>query len=317
MRIVYQALDKLSFTMTMGLGYSTLSGSAFLSTIEDFVDSKEAKPFIGKVDLLLTSPPFALTSPKAYGNKQGVDYKNWLVSLAPKLADFLSPTGSMVIEIGNNWNPKSPTMSTVALETLIEIKNRADLNVCQQFICHNPARLPTPATWVNVKRIRVKDSYTHVWWYSKTEFPKADNRKVLQPYTDAMKALLKRQSYNAGTRPSGHQISETSFLSDNGGSIPPSVLQFSGTPHDRGYRQWCKEQGVKAHPARMQKGLAEFFINLCTDSGDLVFDPFGGSNTTGSEAERLSRRWLITEPDRDYLLGSIGRFGPLGLEVNL
>lgn len=294
----------------MGLAYSTQHGSAYLSTIEQFLESKDSQKYRGKIDLILTSPPFALTSPKAYGNRKGEDYKNWLVELAPRLADLLSPEGSMVIEIGNNWNPKSPTMSTIALETLIDIAKNSDLHVCQQFICHNTARLPSPATWVNVKRIRVKDSYTHVWWYSKTEYPKADNRRVLQPYTKAMEALLERQSYNAGTRPSGHTISETSFLSDNGGSIPPSMLQFSGTPHDRGYQKWCKQHEIKAHPARMQKGLAEFFIKFCTDPDDLVFDPFGGSNTTGQEAERLGRSWLITEPNHDYLFGSIGRFNP-------
>lgn len=291
------------------LAYTTLMGRAYLTSVEAFLSSKESKAISGKVDLILTSPPFALTAPKAYGNLQGLDYKRWLVDLAPRLADLLSPTGSLVIEIGNNWNPKSPTMSTIALETLIDIGRQSDLHVCQQFICHNTARLPTPATWVTVKRIRVKDSYTHVWWYSRTEFPKADNRRVLQPYTDAMKALLRRQSYNAGTRPSGHQISETSFLQDNGGAIPPSVLQFSGTPHDRDYRKWCKQNGVAAHPARMQKGLAEFFIKLCTEEGDLVYDPFGGSNTTGAESERLGRPWVITEMNDDYLFGSIGRFG--------
>ena len=294
----------------LGLGYSTDRGSAYLSTIEEFLESKASRKYRGKINLILTSPPFALTSPKPYGNRKGIEYKKWLVDLAPKLAELLSPDGSMVIEIGNNWNPKSPTMSTTALETLIDIAKTSNLHVCQQFICHNTARLPSPATWVNVKRIRVKDSYTHVWWYSRTEYPKADNRRVLQPYTRAMVALLEKQSYNFGTRPSGHTISETSFLSDNGGSIPPSMLQFAGTPHDRAYQKWCKEHEIKAHPARMQKGLAEFFIKFCTEPGDMVFDPFGGSNTTGQEAERLGRSWIITEPDSEYLFGSIGRFDP-------
>ena len=46
----------------------------------------------------------------------------------------------------------------------------------------------------------------------KTDYPKADNRKVLRPYSESMKSLLKRGSYNAGKRPSEHSIGEKSFL---------------------------------------------------------------------------------------------------------
>ena len=54
--------------------------------------------------------------------------------------------------------------------------------------------------------------------------------------------------------------------------------------------------------------LAGFFINFLTDPGDLVLDPFAGTNTTGCAAERLGRYWLSIEADKKYILGSIGRF---------
>ena len=41
------------------------------------------------------------------------------------------------------------------------------------------------------------------------------------------------------------------------------------------------------HPARMPADLVEFFVKFVTDENDLVFDPFGGSNTTGAVAENL------------------------------
>ncbi|WP_134946848.1 DNA methyltransferase [Salmonella enterica] len=43
--------------------------------------------------------------------------------------------------------------------------------------------------------------------------------------------------------------------------------------------------GIKPHPARMNKGIVNFFIDFLTDENDLIFDPFGGSNTTGFCAE--------------------------------
>ncbi len=199
-------------------------------------------------------------------------------------------------------------MSTLALEALLGFKKHGNLHLCQQFICHNPNRLPSPAQWVNVERARLKDSHTHVWWLAKCARPKADNRRVLQPYSEAMKDLLKRQSYNSGTRPSEHNIGEESFLKDNGGAIPASVLSISNTRSNDPYLAHCRKNDIPHHPARMPMELAEFFIKFLTDEGDLVYDPFSGSNTTGAAAERLSRRWLATEPNVEYVRGSMGRF---------
>ena len=226
------------------------------------------------------------------------------------------------MEIGNSWEPGVPVMSTLGLEALLAFKNAGRLHLSQHIICHNPARLPSPAQWVNVNRERLKDSFTHVWWMSKSEHPKADNRCVLLPYSSHMKGLLKSRKYNSGTRPSGHVISKRGFLKDHGGAIAPNVidldenaqqppaslLKFSGTSSDAKYQQYCAKRGLEAHPARMQLGLAMFFIQFLTKPGDIVFDPFGGSNTTGYAAEALQRKWVSVEASADYARGSKGRF---------
>src|SRR6476469_2333036 len=98
---------------------------------------------------------------------------------------------------------------------------------------------------------RIKDPYTNVWWMSRVPRPKADNRKVLIPYSPSMKKLLKRKSYNAGRRPSEHHIGKTSFLTDNGGAIPANVFEFSNTVSTDSYRAYCKANGLKHHPERM------------------------------------------------------------------
>jgi site-specific DNA-methyltransferase (cytosine-N4-specific) len=288
--------------------------------IEDAVEAPVLQKLKGKVNLILTSPPFPLVRKKRYGNETGETYVNWLTSLAPKLAGLLADDGSIVIEIGNAWEPGSPVMSTLPLEALLAFKRAAGLHLCQHVICHNPARLPSPAVWVNVQRIRLKDSFTHVWWMSRSPKPKADNRKVLNSYSKDMKALLRTQKYNPGVRPSGHVISKMGFLADHGGSIsanvvelstdrgPESLLRFTGTSWDAGYRDYCREMELPAHPARMQASLAAFFIEFLTDAKDLVLDPFAGSNTTGSVAQELKRRWIAVEADADYVKGSRGRF---------
>jgi site-specific DNA-methyltransferase (cytosine-N4-specific) len=302
--------------------YNTRLGCMYVDKIESALESAAFRRLSGKVDLLFTSPPFPLIRKKRYGNETGEAYIAWLESLAPRLTELLSETGSIVMEVGNSWVSGTPVMSTLSLEALLAFKKAGKLHLCQHIICHNPARLPGPAQWVNVERIRLKDSFTHVWWMARTERPKADNKKVLIAYSEHMKRLLKNQSYNAGKRPSGHVISEKGFLKDRGGAIAPSVLsaavsdsttpesllKFSGTAVEIAYREYCERKGLETHPARMQSSLAAFFIQFLTDENDLVLDPFAGSNTTGAIAEALGRRWIGVEANEEYARGSKGRF---------
>ena len=277
-------------------------------TAEDYLRSKVGTRLLGSAQLVFTSPPFPLNTKKRYGNVQGDAYVEWLAGFAPLLRDFLTPDGSIVMELGNAWEPGKPVMSPLALRALLRFLEAGKLNLCQQFVCFNPARLPSPAQWVNVDRIRVKDAYTHVWWMAPTERPKADNRRVLKAYSPAMLQLLKSGRYNPGIRPSQHRIGKTSFLRNNQGAIPSNVLTFSNTRANDAYQLYCRKHRLLPHPARMPIELPDFFIKFLTDPGDLVLDPFGGSNTTGAAAQRLKRTWISVEPEADYVRGSRGRF---------
>ncbi len=158
--------------------------------------------------------------------------------------------------MGNAWEPGKPVMSTLALRALLAFLDAGQFFLCQQFICYNPARLPTPAQWVNVERIRVKDAFTHLWWMSKAERPEANNRLVLKEYSESMLRLLSSKKYNAGKRPSEHNIGKSSFLRNNAGAIPSNVLTFANTNANDEYLSYCREKGVRPHPARMHPGLA-------------------------------------------------------------
>ena len=292
----------------MKKSFSTNLGSAYVGSIESFLESTEAKNLKGKVQLIFTSPPFPLVVPKKYGNLVGDEYLEWMRNISEGLLSLLKPNGSLVIEIGNCWDKGAPTMSLLPLKTLMAISEVTDIKVCQQFIWHNTAKLPGPATWVNVKRERVTDSFTHIWWYSRSEHPKANNRRVLTPYKDGMIKLLKNQKYNSGDRASGHKISEKGFLNENKGAIPSSALLMANTSIDKEYANWCRKNNLDLHPARMPIGLADFFIKFLTTRNDLVLDPFGGSCTTGRSAENLGRKWICVEKNPEYLLGAKGRF---------
>ena len=260
------------------------------------------------VDLIMTSPPFGLVRKKSYGNEDAHRYCDWFRPFAAGFRRLLKDSGSLVIDIGGAWKPGTPTRSLYHFELLLMLCEDYGFHLCQEHYWWNPSKLPTPAEWVNVRRVRVKDAVNCVWWLSPTPWPKATNRRVLAPYSDSMRGLLKN-GYQASLRPSGHQIS-TKFAKDNGGSVPPNLLAVANTESNGRYQEYCREHGLPVHPARFPKELPEYFIRMLTDPGDLVLDPFAGSCVTGAVAERLGRRWTCCELDEDYLKGAMARFEP-------
>lgn len=258
-----------------------------------------------RVKLIMTSPPFALLRKKSYGNEDADRYISWFLRFVGLYKDILQPDGSLVIDIGGSWLRGLPVRSTYHFELLIRLC-KSGFYLAQEFYHYNPSRLPTPAEWVTVRRLRVKDAINTVWWLVRDPFTPVDNRRVLRPYSDSMKGLIKN-GYAAKVRPSGHEISKR-FQKDNGGAIPPNLLTLANTESNSRYLRECRRLGIRPHPARFPRGLPEFFIKFLTDEGDTVLDPFAGSCVTGEAAEGLRRRWIGIEIDRTYVTGARVRF---------
>lgn len=227
---------------------------------------------------------------------------------AKEIKRVLKEDGSFVLDLGGAYRKGAPTRSLYQYELLIKLCNEGGFHLAQELFHYNPTRLPTPAEWVTVRRVRLKDSVNVVWWLSKSPNPKSDNRKVLLAYSNAMQDLLNRQSYNSGRRPSEHDINATSFLTNNGGAIAPNVLALANSESNSGYIRRCKENNLQLHPARFPSAFAEFFIRFLTDEGDTVLDPFGGSCSTGEASERMARYWMTIEIDEEYIRGAKMRF---------
>lgn len=261
------------------------------------------------VDLIVTSPPFALLRKKSYGNEDQSDYVQWLAAFGKAALRVLKPTGSLVLDLGHAYQRGVPVRSLYNYRVLLTFVDDLGYYLAQEFFWHNPAKLPSPIEWVNKRKIRVKDSVNTVWWLSKSQHPKADVRKVLGPYSPRMELLLKgaESFYEPGVRPSGHDIGKA-FSRNNGGSIPPNLLTLSNTESNSYYLRTCKQLELRSHPARFPAGLPRFFIQMLTEPNDLVLDIFSGSNTTGHVAELAARRWLAFELDRDFAALSALRF---------
>jgi DNA modification methylase len=282
--------------------YTTNLGAAFLG------DSRSLLPLLepGSIDLVMTSPPFALKRKKEYGNVDADEYVDWFLPFAKEFWRVLRDDGSFVLDIGGSWTPGLPTKTLYNFELLVRLCRDVGFFLAEDFYWFNPAKLPSPAEWVNVRRIRVKDAVNTVWWLSKTPFPKADNRAVLKPYSKSMEHLL-ANGYRPKLRPSGHDISRH-FGHHRGGAIPPNLLSIANTESNSYYLRACRTADLKPHPARFPVALPEFFIKMLTDRSAVVLDPFAGSNVTGEAAERLGRRWLAFELAEPYLRASRFRF---------
>ncbi|MDQ3410777.1 MAG: site-specific DNA-methyltransferase [Chloroflexota bacterium] len=280
-------------------------GVAYCADSLDLLDALEAE----SVDLIVTSPPFALLRQKTYGNESQDAYVDWLLQFGRRAHRGLKPTGSFVLDLGGAYQRGVPVRSLHQYRVLLRFCDELGYHLAEEFFWHNPSKLPSPIEWVNKRKIRAKDTVNTVWWFAKTEWPHADVREVLTEYSGRMRKLLENSEkfYTPKLRPSGHDVS-SGFDQDNGGAIPSNLLSIPNTESNSPYLRYCKALGVIGHPARFPAKLPEFFIKFLTKPGDLVVDIFAGSNTTGEAAERLGRRWIACDLDRAYVAASVFRF---------
>jgi site-specific DNA-methyltransferase (cytosine-N4-specific) len=297
--------------------FTSRYGAAYLG---DSLALLQALP-TNSVNLVVTSPPYALHFKKAYGNENKDRYVAWFLPFAKEIQRVLTEDGSFVLNIGGSYNQGTPTRSIYHFKLLIALVEEIGFHLAQECFWYNPAKMPVPAEWVTVRRIRVRDSVEYVWWLSKTPNPKASNLNVLKEYSEDM-IRLNRNGVRETVRPSGHVIRTSFDKIGAGGSIPPNVteaqfdipesmMKMGNNAANDLYTKRCKDEGVKIHPARFPALLPKFFIKLLTDPSDLILDPFAGSLTAGAVAEGLDRRWIAGESVEEYLKAGIFRFEEL------
>ena len=294
-----------TYMLTRRPFYQTKHGKAYLGDALELLRSTPDE----SVDLVITSPPFALLKQKAYGNEPQDKYVDWLLLFTEDIKRVLKKDGSFVIDLGGAYQQGRPVRSLHNYRFLIKMCDDYGWNLAEEFFWFNPTKLSSPAEWVNKRKIRAKDSVNTIWWFSKSDYPKADTTKVMSAYSERMQKLLDNGTkyYTPKTRPSGHVISE-GFNIDKGGALPSNLLPIANSESNSQYMRFCRAAGVLSHPARFPLDLPAFFIKMLTDENDVVLDIFGGSNTTGAAAEGLGREWITFELSQEYLSASALRF---------
>lgn len=258
---------------------------------------------------IVTSPPYALVRKKDYANQHaGDEHADWLFERSKEWKRVLADDGSLFLNLGDVWNPGEPTMNLYQERLIIRMVDELGWHLCQKLFWHNPSKMPAPAEWVTIRRVRVTPAVEQVWWLSKTPHPTANNRNVLRPYSESMRRLIERGGETGALRPSGHALKAGAFAANNGGSIPHNILTFANTSSNDAYQRYCKAQGLPKHPARFPQELCEWLLRLSTEEGDVGIDDFGGSFTFAAACEKLNRRWISCEKSLAYIKGGWGRF---------
>lgn len=294
-------------------GYKTALGKCIAGNSLDVLAGLDDN----SINLIITSPPFSNQRKKKYNNFDEIpqdEYVDWLLQFAKAAFSKLAANGSLVIDIRSAYEKGKAVESIYPYEFLVKMVHELGYKFCQTVYWNNTSALPLPIQYVNIEKIRLKNSLNMNMWFTKAPDGrcKADNRQVLVPYSSRMQDLIdKPESFIKGdqvTRPSGNVLTIKSWQKDNGGAIASNLLPYPNSASNDSYLRFCKTLGLKAHPARYPYKLIEFWIKFLTTEGDLVVDIFSGSNTTGKVAEDLNRQWLSIDISQEYVASSVFRF---------
>lgn len=264
------------------------------------------------VHLCLTSPPYALRTPRRYGNPTLAEYVDFLCEAIGSVAKQLVPGGTIALNISNDlFESGSPARSIYREKLIVALAERHQLFKLDELIWHNPSRPPAPVMWSSRTRQQLNAAYEPI--YLLTNDPahwRADNRRVLQPHTDRHAKLIAAggEKRTASNSDGAYRIRPGSYGASTPGRIPRNVLTYGHACKDqRAVKRHARERGLLPHGAPMPLSLADFLVKYLTREDDLVVDPFAGSLTTAKAAEQNGRRWLCTERQWDYLAAGAER----------
>lgn len=290
------------------LGFSTDLGIAILGSCDHVFAASDAP-----ITLVLTSPPYPLAKPRAYGNPTEAEYVDWICRMLEPLVKNLVPGGSICLNVSNDiFMPGMPARSLYRERLVLALHDRLGLWKMDELIWENKSKAPGPIQWASLQRTQLNVVYEPVYWFTNDPHAvRSNNRRVLQEHTQKHLDLIKNggEHRNRDFSDGAYSIREGRFSAQTEGRIPRNILSFGHRcAAQTAYKQAARAMGLPTHGAPMPLKLAQFLIEFLTEPGEVVADPFGGSFTTADAAERLGRRWLSTEVMVEYVLGGASRF---------
>lgn len=264
------------------------------------------------ITLCLTSPPYPLSKPRAYGGPKREEYVDFVCDALEPIVRNLRPGGSIALNISNDiFETKSPARSLYRERLVIALFERMGLHKMDELIWENPSKPPGPTYWSSINRFQLTSTWEPVLWFSNDPAQViADNRRVLLPHTPAQERLIARGGAlrEANFGDGAYKLRKHSYGAPTGGRIPRNILRYQHNCPDKvGLSRFARAQDLQVHGATMPLALTDFLVRYLSTPDDLVIDPFGGWLTTAKAAEQNGRRWIVTELMGEYIRVGIER----------
>lgn len=290
------------------VGFSTDLGVALWADANDVFAYLNAP-----VALCLSSLPYPLARPRAYGNPTALQYVDWTVRLLEPIGKHLMPGGSICLNLSNDiFEPGSPARSDYLERLVIALKDRLGLWKMALDPWVNTTKPPGPIRWASITKQQLNVAWEPVYIFCNDPMLwMARNQRVLEPHSDRHLAYVRgggaKQAKSNGD--GAYRLYPGSFGHETAGRIPKNVRMLPHRCADKERaRRLAVVQGLPVHSATMPLKLAQFYIEYLTERGQLVVDPCAGWGTTAKAAELAGRRWLTAEQMGEYVLGAANRF---------
>jgi len=299
-------LHKINDSFQM-LAFSTKLGIALWGDAKK-IFSKSTEP----IHLMLSSPPYPLQDPRAYGNVQEKEYVDWLCAMLEPIVKNLVEGGSIVLNISNDISLKrSPAKSIYKERLVLALHDRFGLYKMDEIPWVNTSKIPTNA-WATQKKIQMLPGWEPILWFTNNPgCVRSDSRRILKPHSKThMKYIAAGGSQKEYINGDGkYHIKKGAFSNQTDGALPRNVFtRGHKSSLTNRYHQICKELNLPRHAATFPYELAEYFIKFLTKENDFVVDICSGSFTTCLTADRLNRRWAGADVIWEYARGGGERF---------
>ncbi|MBF4991083.1 site-specific DNA-methyltransferase [Methylophilus sp. QUAN] len=263
--------------------------------------------------LCLTSPPYPLRKPRAYGNPTAQEYTDFICKSLEPIVKNLHREGSLVINVTNDvFNEGLPSRNLYLEKLVIAINERFNLALMDRWVWHNKSKPPGPLQWASKTRQQLNVAYEPIYWFAVDPLAcKSNNRRVLEPHTETHRKYIENGGSKkfASNNDGAYILKPGSYSNITEGRIPRNVLEYSHTDKEnRELLKILRHRNWPTHGAMMPGALVLKIIKFLTDKDDLVVDLFSGSSVIPKQAEDSGRRWLSTECMLEYVQGSAVRF---------
>lgn len=237
----------------------------------------------GKIDLIVTSPPYADNRKSTYAGVPIKDYVNWFRPISEELFKVLSPTGTFILNIKER--AANGERQTYVIELILEMKKQGWLWT-EEFIWHK--KNCYPGKWNN----RFRDAWERCLQFNKQKKFNMYQDNVRVPMGTWKDKRLSRLSEKDMVRDvskvgSGFGKNVSHWL-DRDLAYPTNVLYMA------------TECANRNHSAPFPVPLPSWFIQLFTKEGDVVLDPFMGAGTTAIACLNLNRHYVGIELKQKY-----------------